>query len=52
MNTPCPRHCDCTHPSECLFSPPEPERPSAVMLWIFGGLAFWVIVAVVLIVVL
>lgn len=50
MQTPrqdCPKlQCDCSHPGECLFGPPEAERPSYVIVWIVGALVIAVVVLV------
>ena len=44
----CPPHCDCRHPSECIFNQLAPERPSFVVVWIVGA----VIVAVAAVIIL
>jgi hypothetical protein len=49
MNPGCPHECDCSHPSECLFGPPTPERPSFAAVW--GLVACAVLVAVVALIV-
>jgi hypothetical protein len=35
----CPRRCDCSHPSECIFNQPQPERQSYAVVWIVGTVA-------------
>ncbi len=43
----CPRQCDCSHPSECLFTQTQPEQPSFVVVWVVG--AFVLAVAILLV---
>lgn len=45
----CPRHCDCSHPGECLFATLAPERPSFAM-WIVGAVVLAVAILAVLLI--
>jgi hypothetical protein len=47
----CPRQCDCSHPSECIFSQLAPEGPSYALVWIVGAVTLAVL-AIILIVLL
>jgi hypothetical protein len=47
MNPNCPRRCDCSHPSECLFATTEPQRPSFAVVWIAGAAVLAVVVLLV-----
>jgi hypothetical protein len=48
----CPRHCDCSHPSECIFNQPqaEAERPSYAVVWIVGAVVVVAVLAILLVV--
>lgn len=48
----CSLRCDCSHPSECLFADPEPERPSGAIVWIVGAVVLAVVILAVVILVL
>lgn len=48
----CPRQCDCHHPSECIFNPAAPERPSFAVVWIVGAVFVALATVVILLVVL
>jgi hypothetical protein len=49
----CRRHCDCHHPSECIFNQvAEPERASFALVWIVGAVAVAIVAAVILVLVL
>jgi hypothetical protein len=43
----CPQHCDCRHPSECLFAAPEAERPSFAVAWIVGAVVLALVILLV-----
>jgi len=48
MNPNCPRRCDCSHPSECLFAASEPERASFAVVWIVGAAVLAAVILIVL----
>jgi hypothetical protein len=45
----CRRHCDCRHPSECIFHEAAPERPFFAIVWIVGAVAVAVAAVLILI---
>jgi hypothetical protein len=46
----CPRQCDCSHPSECIFNQVAPERPSYAVVWIVGAVTVALIAVILLLV--
>jgi hypothetical protein len=44
----CPRRCDCSHPSECLFATSEPQRASFAVVWIVGAAVLAAVILIVL----